>query len=52
MATVVRMVADGMTSDEILQEYPDLEHEDIREALRFAASAVSERELPLVLPGA
>ncbi len=48
VATVVGMVADGMTKAEILEEYPDLEEEDITEALRFAAEAVSERELPLV----
>jgi len=48
VATVVAMVADGMTNAEILEAYPDLESEDIREALRFAAEAVRERELPLV----
>ncbi len=48
VATVVGMVADGMAEDEILKAYPDLEHEDIREALRFAAEAVRERELPLL----
>lgn len=48
VATVVAMVADGMTEEEILQGYPDLQSEDIREALRFAAAAVRERELPLV----
>ena len=48
VATVVGMVAEGMTDDEILQAYPDLEREDIREALRFATEAVRERELPLV----
>ena len=48
VATVVGMVADGMADDEILKAYPDLEHEDIREALRFAAEAVRERELPLM----
>jgi len=42
------MVADGIADDEILKACPDLEHEDIREALRFAAEAVHERELPLV----
>ena len=46
IATIVSMVADGMTRDEILSAYPDLEAEDIREALRFAAEAVRERELP------
>lgn len=47
VATVVGMVADGMTREEILEEHPDLEPEDIGEALRFAAQAVLERELPL-----
>jgi uncharacterized protein (DUF433 family) len=48
VATVVGMIADGMTEEEILKAYPDLEHEDIQEALRYAAEAVRERELPLV----
>jgi uncharacterized protein (DUF433 family) len=48
VATVVGMVADGMPDAEILKAFPDLEQEDIREALRFAAEAVRERELPLV----
>ena len=48
VATVVGMVADGMTEEEVLATYPDLEREDIREALRYAAEAVRERELPFV----
>jgi uncharacterized protein (DUF433 family) len=48
VAAVVDMVADGMSFDEILKAYPDLQREDIREALRYAAEAVRERELPLV----
>jgi uncharacterized protein (DUF433 family) len=44
------MVAVGMTDDEILHLYPDLEREDIRGAFRFAASAVRERQLPVVVP--
>lgn len=47
VATVVGMVADGMTADEILADFPYLEPEDITEALRYAAEAVRERELPL-----
>ena len=47
VATVVAMVAEGMSQDEILDGYPDLEREDIREALRYAAEALRERELPL-----
>ncbi len=48
VATVVGMVAEGMSETEILQSYPDLQAEDIREALRYAAEAVRERELLLV----
>jgi uncharacterized protein (DUF433 family) len=50
VATVVGMVAEGMTSMDILSAYPDLEHDDIREALHYAAEAVRERELPLTVP--
>ncbi|MFB3122960.1 MAG: DUF433 domain-containing protein [Candidatus Binatia bacterium] len=48
VAAVVGMVAEDMAAEEILRAYPDLEREDIREALQFAAEAVRERELPLV----
>jgi uncharacterized protein (DUF433 family) len=37
VATVVGMVADGMTTAEILKAFPDLVEEDVREALRYAA---------------
>ncbi len=48
VATVVGMVSEGMTEAEILNAYPDLEVEDVREALRYAAEAVRERELPVI----
>ena len=48
VATVVEMVADGMSEEEILKAYPDIEPEDIREALHYAAAAVREREIPLL----
>ena len=47
VATVLRLLAGGLTEHQILAEYPDLEIEDIRECLRFAAAAAMERELPL-----
>jgi uncharacterized protein (DUF433 family) len=47
VATVVGMVAEGMTIAEILEAYPYLERDDVREALEYAAEAVRERELPL-----
>ncbi|TFH60390.1 MAG: DUF433 domain-containing protein [Gemmatimonadales bacterium] len=47
VSTGVGMIADGMADAEILRSFPDLQLEDIREALRYAAEAVRERELPL-----
>lgn len=47
VARVVGMVAEGMSDEEILAAYPYLEKDDIREALRYAAAAVRERELPV-----
>nr|WP_256465809.1 DUF433 domain-containing protein [Conexibacter sp. S30A1] len=47
VATVVGMVAEGMTETEIVEAYPDLEATDVREALRYAAETARERELPL-----
>jgi uncharacterized protein (DUF433 family) len=51
VATIVAMVADRMTEEEILRDLPDLEAEDIREALQYAAKAVREQALPLVASG-
>jgi uncharacterized protein (DUF433 family) len=48
VATVVGMVGEGMAEAEILNAYPDIEVEDVREALRYAAEAVRERERPVV----
>ena len=48
VATVVGMVSDGITEKDILNAYPDLTVKDIREALRYAAEAVTERQIPLL----
>jgi len=48
VTTIVGMVANGMTEKEILETYPDIEPEDIKEALLYAAEAVKERQIPLV----
>lgn len=42
VATVVGMVADGMSQEKILKAFPDLEPEDLREALRYAAIGPTE----------
>ena len=41
------MLADGMGTDLILAEHPDLTADDIHESLLYAAEALRERELPL-----
>jgi uncharacterized protein (DUF433 family) len=43
VATVVAMVAGGMTLDEILDEHPDLDADDIAESVRYAAQVIQER---------
>ena len=47
VATVLRLLAGGLSDIEILSEYPDLQVEDIRECLRFAAASAMERDMPL-----
>lgn len=37
VSIIINLVANGMTKEEILKEYPDLEPEDITEALQYAA---------------
>lgn len=47
VVTVVAMLADGMTLAEIVADYPQLTADDVRDALRYAAMVVDERELPV-----
>ena len=50
VATIIAMLAAGMSESEILEAYPDIEKEDIKEALYFAADAVKEKQIPLTVP--
>lgn len=50
VATVVGLFAQGYTVEQILADYPTLSTEDIAASLSFAADAVTERTLPLVMP--
>ena len=47
VATVVTMIADGLTPEEVVADLPDLTREDVAEALRYAAQTVRERRIPL-----
>ena len=42
VALVVNLVANGMSTAQIIEEYPDLEAEDVRQALRYAAWTVAD----------
>lgn len=48
VATIVNHLAAGRTTEQILHDFPELEAEDIKQALQFAAAAVSERQVPLL----
>lgn len=51
VSLIVNLVANGMTVDEILDEYPDLEAEDVRQALRYAAWAADDLlHIPVEMP--
>lgn len=45
--SVLELLAAGMTVDEVLADYPDLERDDILAALEFGARAAGRRVVPL-----
>ncbi len=46
VATVVGQIAEGATIDEVLAAYPDLEADDVRQALAYAAWLTKEDVIP------
>ena len=46
VSLVVNLVANGMTVEEILDAYPDLEPDDVRESLRYVAWLAEETVYP------
>lgn len=49
VGTIVGLIGAGRTLEEVLKEYPYLEHEDILEALSYAAWRSEEIEVPIAL---
>lgn len=47
VASIIRYLASGMTVDDILKEWPELEREAILEAMGYASWAMEERVVPL-----
>jgi uncharacterized protein (DUF433 family) len=49
VVTIIGLLAEGMASDDIIADYPQLHLDDIRACLTYAARAIDERELPVRL---
>jgi uncharacterized protein (DUF433 family) len=47
VASVIDMIADGMSPADIIDAFPDLLPQDIEQALHYAAESVREREIPI-----
>jgi len=52
VSLVVNLVANGMSTDDIIREYPDLQPEDVRQALSYASALAGEEVHPFVSPAA
>jgi uncharacterized protein (DUF433 family) len=46
VAVILRMIASGMTPQEIAQDYPELKEEDVRQAAAYGAWLASEQTRP------
>ncbi|KAF5411462.1 MAG: hypothetical protein C5S43_03290 [Candidatus Methanocomedens sp.] len=44
---ILRLLASGKTILQILDDYPEIEEDDIRQALSFASWATSEKTIPV-----
>jgi len=52
VSVILKQIASGMTMHEILEAYPELEQEDVVQALKYAAWLSSEKVRPVPLKGA
>jgi uncharacterized protein (DUF433 family) len=50
VSLIVNLVANGKTTEEIIEDYPYLEPEDIRQSLLYAAWLTQEKVIPLATP--
>ena len=50
VALVVNLVANGLSTDDIIREYPDLSAEDVHQALAYASALASEEVHPFATP--
>ncbi len=47
VSVIIKLIASGKKNEEILEDYPELEEEDIKQSLEYAAWTVSEKVLPV-----
>ena len=47
VSLILSLLADGMTADEILREYPHLKKEDLLAAIDYAAKVIADEEMIL-----
>lgn len=52
VSTILKQVASSMTMKEIVKAYPELEEEDVIQALKYAAWLSSEKTRPIPVKGA
>jgi len=52
VSVILKQIANGMSTKEILKAYPELEEEDVAQALRYAAWLSSEKARPIRMKGA
>lgn len=52
VSLILKLVSSGMSTDEILAAYPELEKEDIGQALKYAAWLASEKTVLIPITGA
>lgn len=49
VSLIIKLIASGKKIEDILEDYPELEEEDIKQSLEYAAWTVSEKVLPITL---
>ena len=52
VSLILKLVSNGMSTNEILAAYPELEKEDVAQALKYAAWLASEKTVLIPIKGA
>jgi len=48
ISLIVKLISQGKTPEDVVKDYPELEEEDIKQALEFAAWLTTEKVYPLI----